>query len=186
MEEQIIGTDPQNGMSALSKIVVEAMIEGKQFDDIADENGLPVIAVVKTWRDYLSNQTRLSRDEQWALHLLRLESFLNKLHTRISASSEWQDYELVLKMLDKLEAMHALNETRKTAADDVLKSLSEQQGQIIAMMLTTFSRGLLEQVQEIVDNGKTLKGIKTKLEEITGEIVDEQIDKALGVLEHAE
>ena len=175
----------QNGMSALTRIVVEQLISGHQFEDIAEATGIPVVDVVRTWKEYLNNQQKMSKEEQWALHLLRLESFLTKLHLRLEHADEWQDYELVLKMLDKLEAMHALNEARKTVADDALKTLSEQQGQLIAMMLATFSTGLVAQVNQIIDQGKTLKGIKTKLEEMTGDIVEEQIDLALGVLDDA-
>lgn len=184
-EHDEIETNPQNGMSALTKIVVEGLVEGEQFEDIAEANDIPVVEVVRTWRNYLQNQTKMSREEQWSLHLLRLESFLSKIHKRITATSEWQDYELVLKMLDKLEAMHALNEARKTEADDVIKTLSEQQGQLIAMMLAAFSTGYTKQVLEIVEQGKTLKGIRTKLDEMSGDIVDEQITLALGVLDEA-
>lgn len=184
-EENEIETNPQNGMSALTRIVVDGLISGMQFDELAEENNIPVVEVVRTWRGYLNNQQKMSREEQWALHLLRLEAFLTKLHNRLTNSSKAEDYELVLKMLDKLEAMHALNETRKVAAEEVVMTLSEQQGKLIAMMLATFSAGLVEQVNQIVEQGKTLKGIKTKLEEMTGDIVDEQISLALGVIDDA-
>lgn len=157
-----IETDPQNGMSALTKIVVEGLISGLQFEELAENNNIPVVEVVRTWKNYLQNQQKMSREEQWALHLLRLESFLTKLHTRINSKSEWQDYELVMKMLDKLEAMHALNETRKVAADEVVKSLSQQQGLLVMQVMFAMQASFKSLIEEALEN-KTIKAIKADL-----------------------
>lgn len=157
-----IETNPQNGMSALTRIVVDGLIAGQQFDDLAEENDIPVVEVVRTWKNYLQNQTKMSREEQWALHLLRLESFLNKLHDRLQYSNEWQDYELVMKMLDKLEAMHALNETRKVAADEVVKTLSQQQGVLVMQVMFAMQASFKSMIEEALEN-KTIKAIKADL-----------------------
>lgn len=157
-----IETDPQNGMSALTRIVVDSYIEGMQPEDIAEENDIPVVEVVRTWKNYLQNQQKMSREEQWALHLLRLESFLNKLHDRLKYSNEWQDYELVMKMLDKLEAMHALNETRKEAADTVVKELSQQQGVLVMQVMFAMQANFKSMIEEALEN-KTIKAIKADL-----------------------
>lgn len=157
-----IETNPQNGMSALTRIVVDGLIAGMQFDDLAEENDIPVVEVVRTWKNYLQNQTKMSREEQWALHLLRLESFLNKLHDRLKYSNEWQDYELVMKMLDKLEAMHALNETRKVAADEVVKTLSQQQGVLVMQVMFAMQASFKSMIEEALEN-KTIKAIKADL-----------------------
>lgn len=181
-----IETDPKNGMSALTKIVVEALIEGEQFEDIAEDNNIPVVEVVRTWRNYLQNQTKMSREEQWALHLLRLESFLTKIHRRINAKSEWQDYELVMKMLDKLEAMHALNETRKVAADEVVKTLSQQQGLLVMQVMFAMQANFKTLIEDALQN-KTIKAIKADLLDDYDSVFTVEAQKALEtVANHAE
>lgn len=157
-----IEIDPQNGMSALTKIVVEGLISGLQFEELAENNNIPVVEVVRTWKNYLQNQQKMSREEQWALHLLRLEAFLTKLHSRLEYSTKAEDYELVLKMLDKLEAMHALNETRKVAADEVVKSLSQQQGLLVMQVMFAMQASFKTLIEDALEN-KTIKAIKADL-----------------------
>lgn len=157
-----IEADPKNGMSALTRIVVDGLISGEQFETIAEANNLPVVEVVRTWKNYLQNQQKMSREEQWALHLLRLESFLTKLHDRLQYSTKAEDYELVLKLLDKLEAMHALNETRKVAADEVVKTLSQQQGVLVMQVMFAMQANFKSMIEEALEN-KTIKAIKADL-----------------------
>ena len=177
-EENEIETNPQNGMSALTRIVVDGLISGQQFDELAEENNIPVVEVVRTWRGYLNNQQKMSREEQWALHLLRLEAFLTKLHARLEYSTKAEDYELVLKMLDKLEAMHALNETRKVAADEVVKSLSQQQGVLVMQVMFAMQANFKQMIEEALEN-KTIKAIRSDLLDDYETVFTTQAQKAL-------
>ena len=99
----------ENGLDLLTKQVVDKRVGGFTFEEIAETMQIPTAEVVKTWRDYVDNRAEMSQEEQWVLHLLRLENLLTKAHARLNMASEAEDYELILKLLDRVEALEALN-----------------------------------------------------------------------------
>lgn len=155
----------ENTMDILTKIVVDSRMDGFSFEEIAVENDIKPEEVLKTWREYLDSRMVMSQEEQWVLHLLRLERLLTKVNARLNASSEAEDFELVLKLLDRVEALQGLNVARKTEADNALVELTKAQTQIILTAMVTLQQNFKEVLAEAFEKGKTIKAIK-------GEILD--------------
>lgn len=150
----------ENTMDLLTKIVVDSRMDGYTFEEIAVDNDVTPDEVVKAWKHYIDSRMVMSAEEQWVLHLLRLERLLVKVNQRLNASSEAEDFELVLKLLDRVEALQGLNVERKTKADAVLVELTKAQTQIILTAMVTLQQNFKEVLAEAFERNKTIKAIK--------------------------
>jgi hypothetical protein len=157
----------ENTMDVLTKKVVDMRVAGYTFEQIAEQEEIAVTEIVAAWREYVDNRMVMSEEEQWVLHLLRLEDFLVKANARLKYCERAEDFELVLKLMDRLEALMALNKTRKTEAEDAVQRLTTAQTQIIlgAMLrLQESLRGSLEQVfTEVQKPTKAVEVIKGEI-----------------------
>lgn len=135
-----------SGMTTIQKIVIPELTRGKNFDQIADDNGIPVTDVVREWRDYLANRNRMSPDEQYQLHLLRLENLLNMV-TAYAESTNGRDSDAVkniLGLLDQVEKLQNLNKSRLEEARANMEILSEKQMQMIFRAMVAM-KGYIDQ-----------------------------------------
>lgn len=157
--------DIENGLSALTKSVVDKRVQGYTVEEIAEKTGLSTIDVVKTWKEYVEARTVESPEEQWVLHLLRLEGLLVKVNQRLDYAQKAEDFEVVIKLLDRVEMLQGLNIDRKRQAEDALSALTAQQMQIILSALFQMQQGFKELIDETISRSKTIKAIR-------GELVD--------------
>jgi hypothetical protein len=154
----------ENGLDHLTKQVVEKRVGGFTFEEIAEKMQIPTNEVVKTWKEYIDNRSEMSQEEQWVLHLLRLENLLTKAHARLKSSSEAEDFELILKLLDRVEALQGLNVSRKKEADEALERLSRQQTHLVLTAMMQMQSDFQSFIAKSLEQ-KTIKAIK-------GELVD--------------
>lgn len=154
-----------NGLSALARRVVDKRISGLTIEEIAEEMQITSVEVAKVWQGFIETRTMESREEQWVLMLLRLENLLTKVNSKIESGSDLKDYEVALKLLDRIEALMALNATRKTEADEALAMLTKAQSQLVLSAMLQLQADVREIIQNAVGNAKTIKAIK-------GELVD--------------
>lgn len=155
----------ENTMDLLTSLVVDRRSEGYTFEEIAVDQDITVDEVVRAWKEYIENRTVMSPEEQWVLHLIRLEKLLVMAHARANSAATAEDLELFLKIFDRIEALQALNKARKTEAQDALVELTKAQTQIILMAMGTLQASYKAQLEEAFTKGKTLKAIK-------GEVLD--------------
>lgn len=155
----------ENGLDAFTERVVDKRITGYTFDEIAKEMGVPTVEVVKTWKSYVDNRMEMSSEEQFVLMLLRLENFLTKANERLTNAKGADDYELVLKIYDRIEALLAINKVRKGEAQEALEQLTRQQTQLILSAMLALKDAFRAEIQSVIDGSKTIKAIR-------GELVD--------------
>lgn len=157
----------ENTLDILTTEVVQRRVAGFTFEEIAEKLEIPVSEVVSAWREYVDNRESMSREEQWVLHLLRLEDLLKKAHARLRYAEAAEDFELVLKIFDRLEALMALNETRKSDAEAALLQLTNQQTQIIlgAMLKlqNSFRQSLEESFRAVAKPTKAVEAIEGEI-----------------------
>lgn len=110
-------TEIPNSMSYLTKEVVDYRVMGYSLEETAAKIGIPVEDAVKEWRSYTSGYVVESKEERWLLHLLRLENLLVKVNLALEGAHEIEDFEVVLKLLDRVEALQSLNLSRKEEAE---------------------------------------------------------------------
>jgi hypothetical protein len=157
----------ENTMDVLTKQVVDKRVAGFTFEEIAEQVEIPVTEVVGAWRDYVDNRMVMSEEEQWVLHLLRLENFLVKVNERLRYCERAEDFELVLKLLDRIEALQALNKTRKAEADSALQQLTAAQTQIILSAMlklqASFRASLEETFKSVAKPTKAVEAIEGEI-----------------------
>jgi hypothetical protein len=157
--------DLENNMDLLTQIVVDSRSEGYTFEEIAVENGISVEEVVRAWREYIDSRVVMSPQEQWVLHLIRLEKLLVMAHKRANSATTAEDLELFLKIFDRIEALQALNKARKTEAQEALTELTKAQTQIILSAMVTLQNNVKEVLAEAFERNKTIKALR-------GEVLD--------------
>lgn len=152
-------TQIENSLDALTKFVVDNRRTGFTFEEIAEKRGIKVLDVVNAWKEYVQNRATMPEEEWQVLHEIRLEHFLTQCNERLTYATRADDYELILKTLDRIEAMQVINKERKSDAEAKLNQLTQQQTQLIltAMMnMRNEFKGFLEKAFE----QKTIKSIR--------------------------
>ena len=117
-----------SGMTTLQRIIVPELTRGMNLEQVAEQNGIPLVDVVREWRDYVRNRTQMSPEEQWVLQLLRLENLLNLLTGYVEHTSA-NDADAVRNMLgifDQIEKLQNLNKSRLDEVRGSIAILSEQ------------------------------------------------------------
>lgn len=160
----------QDNLSYLTKKVIESRLKGYTLEETADQVGISVEEAVKEWKLYVATRNRMPKEEQWLLHLMRLENLLVKVNLRLENAQLAEDFEQVLKVLDRIEALQSLNMSRKEVA--------ELEAEKVSRLLAEQVIGILEvskaQTQAMIEGAfakhKTLKGAKEALLVDLGEI----------------
>jgi hypothetical protein len=110
------------------------------------------------------------------LHLLRLENLLTRVNLKLEQSQFVEDFEIVLKLLDRVEALQNLNLSRKEVAEqeaDKLHRLQAEQLLGILEMSKHMMRGMIEEAFE----KKTLKAAKESLLTDLGEYTNKALER---------
>lgn len=165
-------TEINNTMDVLTSQVVDDRRKGHSFEEIAANRSVKVTEVVNAWKSYVDNRMVMSEEEQWVLHLIRLEFLLTQVNDRLSYADKAEDYELVIKLLDRIAALQALNKDLKKDADDKLVQITKAQTQVILQAIFALSNGVHAHIEQAFENGKTIKTIKA---ELTGETFRQNI-----------
>lgn len=123
-------TEFVNTVSALTKQVVDYRVKGHTLEETANKIGIPVEDAVIEWQAYVASHVVETQEERWLLHLLRLENLLTKVNLALEDYESIEDFEVVLKLLDRVEQLQSLNLSRKEVAereaDKVNRLLAEQ------------------------------------------------------------
>jgi hypothetical protein len=170
--------DFQENMSFLTKQVVENRLMGYTMEEVADKVGISTEEAVTEWKNYVASRYVMPKEEQWLLHLMRLENLMTKVHAKLEHSTMVEDFNVLLNLLDRIEALQSLNLSRKEVAaleaEKVQKLLAEQ---VIGILEAT--RSMTQEMIERAFQQKTLKAAKAALLEDLGEYTN----KALTTLE---
>lgn len=172
-------TELGTNMSVLTKQVVDSRIKGQTIEEIANDIGISTEEAVIEWKKYVATRTTMPKEEQWVLHLLRLEDLLYRANLKLTYSNDLADFEVLLNILGKVEELQSLNLSRKEVAEleaEKMHRLQAEQLIGILEMSRLMMRGMIE---DAFDKHKTLKAAKANLLEDLGEFTH----KALGQLE---
>jgi hypothetical protein len=166
----------QNNMSILTSEIVKARIKGQTIEEVAADIGISVEEAVAAWKEYVSSRTVMPKEEQFLLQLLRIEDLLTKANRKLEHSEFMEDFEVVLKILDRIEALQSLNLSRKEVAEqeaDKLHRLQAEQLLGILEMSKHMMRGMIEEAFE----QRTLKAAKAALLTDLGEYTNKALER---------
>lgn len=171
-------SDFQENMSFLTKQVVDYRLQGYTMEEVADKVGVSTEEAVTEWKNYVASRYQMPKEEQWLLHLMRLENLMTKVHAKLERSTMIEDFNVLLNLLDRIESLQSLNLSRKeVAAAEAEKVARLQAEQVIGIL--EVSRMQTEQMIEKAFQHKTLKAARAAMLEDLGEYTN----KALTQLE---
>lgn len=173
-------TEIPNTMSYLTKEVVDYRVMGYSLEETANKIGIPVEDAVKEWRAYTTGYVVESKEERWLLHLLRLENLLVKVNLALEGAHEIEDYEVVLKLLDRVEALQSLNLSRKEEAEREADKQNRLMAEQVIGIVTAVHKMHLETLTKAFDRHKV--GQKAR-ETILTDMGEKYLPKALEAIE---
>lgn len=135
-------------------------MDGFSFEEIASKRGISQEDVVAAWKGYVEGRYEMSEEEQWVLHLIRLERLLTQVNDRLSHATRAEDFEIVLKLLDRVELLQGLNKTRKADADAVVQALTRQQTQLVLGCFLQLQSEFKTMLTEAFDGKTTIKALR--------------------------
>lgn len=166
-------------MSVLTKQIVDSRIKGQTIEEVANDIGISTEEAVIEWKKYVASRTVMPKEEQWVLHLLRLEELLYRVNAKLTYTTDIKDYEVVLNILAKVEELQSLNLSRKEVAEAEAEKLHRLQAEQLIGILEVSRLMMKGMIEEAFEKHKTLKAAKASLLEDLGEFSN----KALGQLE---
>lgn len=166
-------------MSVLTKQIVDSRIKGQTIEEVANDIGISTEEAVIEWKKYVTSRTVMPKEEQWVLHLLRLEELLYRVNAKLTYSTDIKDYDVVLNILAKVEELQSLNLSRKEVAEAEAEKLHRLQAEQLIGILEMSRLMMKGMIEEAFEKHKTLKAAKASLLEDLGEFSA----KALGQLE---
>lgn len=169
-------TEIQSNISMLTKQVVDSRIKGMTIEETAVELGLTVEEAVIEWKNYVASRVTMPKEEQWLLQLLRIEDLLYKANKRLDHSQYMEDFEHVLKILDRIEALQSLNFSRKEVAEAEAEKLHRLQAEQLIGILEISKHMMRGMIEEAFAN-KTLKAAKSALLQDLGEYTDKALER---------
>lgn len=152
-----------NTLDMLTAQVSDLRIKGYSFDEISVKTGVKAEEIVKCWREYMSSQTIMSAEEQAFLQLLRLEKLLVQVNNRLQYADKAEDYELVVKLLDRIASLQGINKDMQKDASDKLLQITQAQTALILQAVWAMSTGVKNHIEKVLTEAKTIKAIKGEL-----------------------
>jgi hypothetical protein len=154
---------PGNTMDALTSQIVKLRVKGYSFEQISEKIGVDPEEIVLTWREYLKSRTTASPEEEWVLQQLRLEALLVQVNDRLQYADKAEDYELVIKLLDRIAALQGINKDLMKAADEHLVQITQAQTALILQAVFAMSTGLQAHIESAFEKHKTIKAIRGEI-----------------------
>ena len=169
-----------NSMSALTKQVVDYRVKGHTLEETAAKIGIPTEVAVTEWRSYVASHTVETKEERWLLHLLRLEKLLQKVDLALEDYESIEDFEVMLKLLDRIEALQSLNLSRKEEAEREADKANRLQAEQIIGIITATHQTLLDSLESAFNKHKVGKVAR---ETILIDMGEKVVPKALKAIE---
>lgn len=173
-------TEMHNTMSALTKRVIDLRVKGHSLESVATEIGIPVEDAVAEWRSYVAAFVVESKEERWLLHLLRLENLMVKVEAALENYEEISDFEVMLKLLDRIEALQSLNLSRKEEAEREADKANRLMAEQLIGVITATHKTMMEMLESAFNKHRVGKVAR---ETILTDMGEKVVHKALKAIE---
>ena len=155
---------------ALTQLVLKNLIRGKTIEQTAAIMKITPLDVFQVWQGYVKDRMQMSWEEQWVLHLMRLEDLLVKANDMLEyGETDPKAFEATVKILERIEELQDLNKARRAAAEAELVSLTKAQVEILFQVQREMKEAFKAEIESAL-NQKTIKSIR-------GELLDPFEDK---------
>lgn len=158
-----------NTLDAFTSTVRDQRRQGYSVAEIALRNSVSEAEVEAAWREYVTSHTSMDIYERRVLHELRLENLLVRLNERIDKGLDTGKQDSIanmLKLLEQIEKLHALNTERQSETADMLRQISVEQGRVILTALYEMLRQMKEEISQAFESGRTIKAIRAEVSDV--------------------
>jgi hypothetical protein len=143
--------------SKLTDMIIAERVKGKSYYDIENKHGIPAIEARELVREALASTSIEDEWEQRGIMMLRIEKVVENLWVGVEQGS-FKHAEAMFKGIEQLSQLLALN---KQVMEVQRASITDEQAQLIYMIITENNKHLLGYINEqLAPNKKQL----TKLE----------------------
>lgn len=184
MSDSVCGMT-ENTMSALTKMVVDKIVQGYSLEEASEQSGISTTEGVKVWKKYVAEREEMPAIELYLLHQLRLEKLLTHVYTLAMHGNDPDNIDNMIKLLDRIEALQDLNKSRVRDAQNELTTLTRQQAALMIQAFIVYGEGMKQKIEQALEN-KTIKAIKGELLSDYDTISSELTQNALSALEEME
>lgn len=147
---------------ALTTSVLKYMNKGFSINKVAEKLDITPQKAHAVWQEYVDNRLVLPFEHQQVLHLDRLEHMLQLAHDAIELHGDADSITAGLKILDRIEDMLALAESRKERAQQNLVELTKQQVAVLFQVISSIQAYYREELEKAFEQ-KTYKGAREVL-----------------------
>jgi hypothetical protein len=159
-------TNLDGNLDMLTRTVLDERLDGYTFEEIAERNDMDVLDVVRCWKSYVDSRQIMSREDQWLLHLMRLERLLVKANRMLERSTDLKDFEAMIGILDRIEQLQNLNLSRIDKAKSDLQALTEAQADLIVSVLFAGFKAIQAEIESAFEKGRTIKAIRAEVTDV--------------------
>lgn len=149
---------------ALTTGLLKLINKGHNLNQIADKMGITPEKAHEVWQGYVDSRLTLPFEQQWILHLDRLEKLLQIAHDVLEDEMDADSVTSVLKILNEIESMQNLALSRQEKAKQDLVQLTKQQVAVLFQVISSIQAYYREELEKAFEQ-KTYKGAR---EQITG------------------
>lgn len=135
--------------NSLTTAVVQSLVKGKNFNQIAEMLDVPVDKIISVWQQYCESKYAMSWQEQFLVQSERLESLLVTANEILTMQLDSDAVQALLKVLQELDSLHnlALSRREKVQADEA--QLTKVQVSILLGVVSSIQAYMREQLMSI-------------------------------------
>lgn len=128
--------------------VINKLAHGYSIEQVATQIGETADVVFQIWQQYARDRKVMPQEEQWLLHLVRLELLLQKAHDVIEENMDAKSIEAAVKLMERIEELQDLNLARRRDAEKDVVELTEMQVGLLFKITNAIASGFRAQLEQ--------------------------------------
>ena len=137
------------GGNSLTQTVVDKLVLGMNFAQIADSLQVDVQEVIKLWQEYVQNRYAMPFTEQYILQSERLESLLQMANKILTSQLDSDAVTALLKVLQEIDSLQNLALSRREKVQLEQVELTKAQVSILMATISGIQSYMREQLMQI-------------------------------------
>ena len=158
--------------SSLTDLILRDRIKGLSYYDIEQKHRIPAIEARELVHEALSKTSADDEWEQRGIMMLRIERVIENLWDGVENGS-FKHAEALFRGLDQLSNLLALN---KQVMEDQKNQLTDQQAEIIFMVISENNKQMLEMIRRELKPNKTQERKLEEWPQITADIATAAVE----------
>lgn len=140
-----------NTDSALTELIINERVRGKSYFDIGIKHNIDPLEARQLVKEALESTSMDDEWEQRGILMLRLEKVIDNMWDQVERG-EWKHAEVLIKSIDQLSNLLATN---KQIMQETKTMITDEQAQLIYMVISENNRQMLQYIKDVLKPNKT-------------------------------